>query len=524
MVISTFSGCTTSSGGTQTTATGAMISTSKVKASSVISSSTVKTASTVKLSTASKVPSTNAETTSQTDMSTSDTLSESEVMTDDRDVSQKSEEIDQTDSSGNAVEKVYDLKGRVLKVIASSKDAFMWPIEDGTRQGEVRTKMVREAEEKYNCKFEFELFKSWAILDRDVVNAVMAGINYCDIFRMIRSTAMPKYEKMNTILSLNDYVDFSQPVYQKYDQINGVLYPDKIYAFYICTPLTPIGVFYNRDILERNGIQDIQNLDTEGNWTWNAFIDIAVRTTQDIDGDGIIDQWGVGSDNAAALCIALMRSNLAAMVDRNTAGEYVYNLQNPKALKALQFVSDLYFTYRVAKVASVLTDFNNGKAAMYVKDAWYGAYLRKGQNLGFEIIPDGPDNPGDAYMREQGSHMYFFPANLVDPEPVINATAHWNVLWDDRKSDYLTDEDMVVSQAKVYFDYNETNVNNFLDMIKNRKIQYDYVEYFETTGKVKTIMTSNVFLKIASEPVAPMHNIDAIKLQCQELINEAMVK
>ncbi len=127
-------------------------------------------------------------------------------------------------------------------------------------------------------------------------------------------------------------------------------------------------------------------------------------------------------------------------------------------------------------------------------------------------------------MSDQGSHMYFFPANLVDPEPVINATAHWNVLWDDRKSDYLTDEDMVVSQAKVYFDYNETNVNNFLDMIKNRKIQYDYVEYFETTGKVKTIMTSNVFLKIASEPVAPMHNIDAIKLQCQELINEAMVK
>ncbi len=427
-------------------------------------------------------------------------------------------------STGDIAEKKFDLKGREIKVIVSNLKAPMEaPYDDGTRLAEVKAKMLKESEEKYNCKFVFEQYVSWTILQRDIENAVMAGVYYCDSFRMVRSFAFPKYEKLNIIIPLNDYIDFDKPVYKKYDQINGLLYPEKIYAFYISMPLTPIGVFYNKDILSREGLPDIQGIASEGNWNWNTLVDIAVRTTRDFEGDGIIDQWGIGSDNAFTLCTALMRSNLAAMVDHAGGGNYVYNLQSPKALKALQFASDLYHSFKVAKPTSVLTDFRNGKAAMYVKDAWYGANLKNfGLNgVGFEIIPDGPDNPGNAYMREQGSHMFFFPATLTDPEAVVNAMAHWNVLWDDTKSDYLTDEDMLISSALSYFD-NDANVNNFIKMIKTRKIQYDYVEFFETVGKVRTLITNNVYNKIAAASVAPMSDIEAIKYEVQSIISQQM--
>lgn len=416
--------------------------------------------------------------------------------------------------------KIFDLKGRVIKVLISLQESMQCPIEDGTRQGEVRTKMVKEAEEKYNCKFVFEQMTSWANLQQSIESAVLAGVYYCDVFRMTRAYAFPKYELNNIILPLNEYIDFSNPIYNQYDQINGLIYPDKIYAFYICTPLAPVGVFYNKEIMGREGIPDIQELADSGQWTWETFADIAVKTTRDTDGDGIIDQWGTGADNAASLCIAFMRSNLAAMVDRTEDNRYVYNLDSPRALKALQFVSDLFHSYKVAPNKSIVADFKNGKAAMYVKDGWYGQMLKNEgiTNLGFEIVPDGPDNPGNGYMRGQGSHMFFFPSNLEDPEPVVNAVAYWNVLWDESKSDYLTDEDMLLSNAQVWFD-TEENINNFIDMVISRKIQYDYVAYFAPS---QSRMTSEVFNKLAAERIAPMANIESIKNEVQSIIDDVM--
>ncbi|MDD5604226.1 MAG: extracellular solute-binding protein [Eubacteriales bacterium] len=433
-------------------------------------------------------------------------------------------EDSEKDETPVAEEKQFDLKGREIKVIVSSMSLPVWPNPEApTRIDKVKTQLLKEAEEKYNCKFVPELMVSWANLQQSLENAVMAGVYYCDVFRMTRAYAFPKYEQNNIIMPLNDFIDFEHPVYKEYDQINGLLYPDKYYAFYICGTLTPIGVFYNKEILSREGVQDIQQIDARGQWNWNTLVDIATKMTHDFNGDGLIDQWGIGADNVAAMSTAIMRSNLAAMVDKDTGGRFVYNLQDSRALKALQFVSDLYHTYKVIPNKSVLTDFRNGKAAMYVKDAWFGLNLKKYglTNIGWEIIPYGPDNPGNMYMREQGSHMFFFPSNLVDPEPVVLATAWWNVAWDSSKSDYLTIEDIETSNAMSYFD-SEENIDNFLNIIKTHRITYDYVEYFETTGKARSIMTTNVFNKIGANSYAPMSDIESIKLQVQEVINSTM--
>ncbi len=152
--------------------------------------------------------------------------------------------------------KTYDLKGRVLKLVTHSQTVL--PYYDMNARGcQVLSKLLEEAELKYNCKFEFEVVASETITKTNLESSVLAGVYYADAVRLTRPNAFPKYEKENILLSLNDYIDFSQPVYKQYDQINGVVYPDKVYAFFFVTFLSPMPIFYNKDILSKEGVPDL---------------------------------------------------------------------------------------------------------------------------------------------------------------------------------------------------------------------------------------------------------------------------
>ena len=50
---------------------------------------------------------------------------------------------------------------------------------------------------------------------------------------------------------------------------------------------------YNQSMLEREGLPDIYDLWTSGNWTWEEAEKLATAVTRDTDGDGSIDQYGI---------------------------------------------------------------------------------------------------------------------------------------------------------------------------------------------------------------------------------------
>ena len=52
-------------------------------------------------------------------------------------------------------------------------------------------------------------------------------------------------------------------------------------------------VAYNKDLFEREGLPDLYELYLDGEWTWDMATEIAVKATQDIDGDGVVDIWGI---------------------------------------------------------------------------------------------------------------------------------------------------------------------------------------------------------------------------------------
>ncbi len=105
-------------------------------------------------------------------------------------------------------EKTYDLKGRVLKLV-TQYDAYVISKYGVNRSNDVQYKLLLEAEEKYNCKFEFEVANEASIIRPEFEKATMAGVYYKDALRMTRPSVFPKYEQANMILPLNDYIDFS---------------------------------------------------------------------------------------------------------------------------------------------------------------------------------------------------------------------------------------------------------------------------------------------------------------------------
>jgi len=303
-------------------------------------------------------------------------------------------------------------------------------------------------------------------------------------------------------------------------QAHGLLYPDKIYGLYENYIASVYGVFYNTDIFRRNGIPDLCDIKSQGNWNWDTFADIAVRLTQDVDGDGIIDQWGATSDGAISTTLAFMYSNLEPVIKLEN-GQYIYNLGSRNSLKALQFVSDLFNTYRVIPNENGESHFKNNKSAMYIYLAWYGLNFKNAglSHVRFEEMPYGPDNNGTLNVKDRNAQYFFFPSNLEDPEGVVNAFAYWHVLWDESKEYYITDDEMYYNYGKQYM--NEKDLDVYVN-INKRNNDIEFMNFFG--DDVRTLVRKNVANKIATQQTVATSAIETIRSQIESMIVETLAK
>jgi multiple sugar transport system substrate-binding protein len=94
-------------------------------------------------------------------------------------------------------------------------------------------------------------------------------------------------------------------------------YPITLEAFewrgtVMCIPqnISSLVVYYNKDMFDAAGL-DYPSFD----WTWDDFITIAKALTQDTDGDGAMDQYGLGTDASFFRLVPFVVQNQGAIVD-----------------------------------------------------------------------------------------------------------------------------------------------------------------------------------------------------------------
>ena len=148
-------------------------------------------------------------------------------------------------------------------------------------------------------------------------------------------------------------------------------YPQAMEAFQvdgeqICMPqnISSLVVYYNKDLFDEAGLPY-----PEDDWTWADFVGKAKALTQDVDGDGVTDRYGVGMDPEVIRLAPFIWSSGAELVDDETDPTR-FAVDTPTAIKAMQDFFDLRAVHGVAPGDEELesedteTRFLNGSLGM----------------------------------------------------------------------------------------------------------------------------------------------------------------
>lgn len=90
---------------------------------------------------------------------------------------------------------------------------------------------------------------------------------------------------------IDDYLDYSVCDQNSADLF---LYQGEHYVFTNKAIVSPYLVMYNKSIFDEEAVETPLELFRKGEWTYDKFLDYLEYFTRDTDGDGEIDQWGLG--------------------------------------------------------------------------------------------------------------------------------------------------------------------------------------------------------------------------------------
>lgn len=171
----------------------------------------------------------------------------------------------------------------------------------------------------------------------------------------------------------NDLLEPLGPYLAQSELINEKdFYPVALEGFYwqgqlVCIPqnISSLIIYYNQDLFDAAGIPYPGD-----QWTWSDFVETARALTRDLDGDGTIDQYGVGIEPSLLRLAPFVWQNDAPIVD-NPQNPRRTTLTRPPSLEAFQWFVDLYQVHGVvpSRIEEEAQDsesrFLAGTTAMY---------------------------------------------------------------------------------------------------------------------------------------------------------------
>jgi ABC-type sugar transport system, periplasmic component len=310
-------------------------------------------------------------------------------------------------------EPTINMNGETLKILHWSAG----PQED-TPEGALTLEHWKKIEEKYNVKIVWEQVP-WGESIKMVTNAALTGEAVADIVALDYYQAIPAI-KEGLFMPIDGFFDFSDPKWPaNMEQLST--FKGHQYGFTNLNNAAS-GLYFNKTLLEREGLPNPHDLVAQGKWNWDTFLDIAVKTTKDTDGDDVIDQWGIVNIPTNLMRILIHSNGGALILEKD--GKYVFANEDPNTMEAIQFFSDLYNVHRVVKPPRGETyDFNDyndsqtlfslGKAAFVTGELWEGEGRKDmTDEQGFVYFPKGPKRQDSWQGSVENYIAYYIPANV----------------------------------------------------------------------------------------------------------------
>ena len=253
-----------------------------------------------------------------------------------------------------------------------------------------------------------------------------------------------------------DFYDGYPWIFRRPDPRMGASVGDTIYTFeYNNHSGEARYVLWNKSLLEREGVESLYEFYDRGEWNWDTFEEVAHALTRDVDGDGIIDRWGIRSVNLMHEIIVMLVSNSARVSKTTADGRIEFDLLNPHVVETLDFMQRLYAdgVWAARGVAEL------GEAAMSIQvgtdisgKGYQDHFNTIGDEWGLILPPQGPNgqNEFNMFVDARGA----IPVYVEDPAAVIEVVS---ALWQ-LKEPYI--EDMETWEET----YWERHVSGLFDM------------------------------------------------------------
>jgi multiple sugar transport system substrate-binding protein len=174
----------------------------------------------------------------------------------------------------------------------------------------------------------------------------------------------------------------------------GDFYPEAIEPFrwngtLTCIPqnVSSLVVYYNQKLFDQAGVA----LPKAG-WTWDDFVRAAQALTKDTNGDGTIDQYGMGSEIETIRLAPFVWQNGGELVD-NPEKPTRLMLDTPEATAAFQWFVDLQVKHHVVPDATQEqaenseSRFLNGRLGMLLNSRRAVPTLREIKDFEWDVAP-----------------------------------------------------------------------------------------------------------------------------------------
>jgi ABC-type glycerol-3-phosphate transport system substrate-binding protein len=318
----------------------------------------------------------------------------------------------------------YDLGGRTIKIAGHSADGMRQYFTDGEGRG--RLELVEEA---FNCKIEFEQI-DWDGAENRILASIVAGDPVGDLI-YISNRWLPLLAGNGALLPLDDILTeeyyASLPGSHKnmrelYSSYQGKAYGISVNGSYQRNMDigSAQGWIYNRDMFVAAGLPTPNELQNEGKWNWETMKELAIALTQDIDGDGVVDIYGVGArldpwPIEQEMAVYANGGGIMKFVD----GKAVYAMNDPEAIEAIEMWKELDQVHGCVMVGDkfdIRAQFNQGKVAMFRLDLYALPDHAKEVDFdyGWVFFPMGP-KATDFVNPVWGMEMFVLPISCDAP-------------------------------------------------------------------------------------------------------------
>lgn len=217
------------------------------------------------------------------------------------------------------------------------------------------------------------------------LHMMFASNNAPDVIFMNNLT-LPVYSDSNVLENLNPWLEKSTKLNKKdffHQSLMAMNRKDEQYG--IPRDISNLVIYYNKDMFDRYKIPYPKD-----NWTFQNFLDTAIKLTKDNDNDGKKDTFGYAVDKRPLFWLPFVWSSGGDMFNKELTK---FTLDKPETLEGLKFYTDLLNKYKIAPTEKDVGNakagqlFSQEKIGMQLSGRWSVPTYRTSLNFKWDVAP-----------------------------------------------------------------------------------------------------------------------------------------